>query len=95
MQVDNKTQGELVVSIIQEINPYMEVGESSRLLEDGFIDSMGLVILVSMLESSFGVIIPDDDVCAENFADVEQILFLLNLLKEGVSHIDSREAKEG
>ena len=40
----------------------------TRLMEDGLIDSIGLVRLIQFIEERFGISIPDGDVTPELFA---------------------------
>ena len=53
----------------------------ASLLETGLIDSIGFFRLVSFLEMSFGIRVPDDDLLADNFQTLEKI----------IAYIDRRE----
>ena len=44
-----------------------------RLLENGIIDSLGLLDLVAFLERSFAIAVDDDDVSLDNFETVRSI----------------------
>ena len=46
---------------------------SESLLESGIIDSTGIMHVVAFLEETFGVVIDDDDLVADNLDSVERI----------------------
>lgn len=54
------------------------VGVNSRLLDDGGIDSFGLVSLVAEIESSFLIAIANEDLTAQNFRSVCDIAVLVD-----------------
>ena len=43
------------------------------LLENGVVDSIGVLELVGFLESEFGIAVTDEDLTADNFRTVAQI----------------------
>jgi acyl carrier protein len=47
--------------------------DSSALLEEGVLDSLGILELVDYLQSELGVNVDDDDLVPENFASVDAI----------------------
>ena len=49
------------------------VSDTTPLIENGLIDSMGLMQIVSFLEERAGVRVPDDDVTPDNFETVDAI----------------------
>jgi len=49
------------------------LGEADPLLESGIIDSLGVLDVVSFLESEFKITINDDDLTPENFQNIAQI----------------------
>ena len=58
------------------------ISDSTRLIEDGIVDSMGLMQIVDFLEERTGVRVPDDDVAPENFETVLTITELVERLKQ-------------
>ena len=48
-----------------------EVAPEEDLLTGGLLDSMGVVRLIEMAETRFGVQVPDTDLVPENFRSVE------------------------
>ena len=50
------------------------VGDDSSLVEGGVVDSMGVVEIISFLESDFGIIVEDEEVAIENFDSIDRIV---------------------
>jgi acyl carrier protein len=48
----------------------LEVDASTRLIDGGLIDSMGLMQIIGFIEEQTGVRIPDEEVMPENFQTV-------------------------
>lgn len=71
---------ERVLNILREINPYEDINEDTRLIEDAILDSMTLVILINEIELEFNIKIPDDRLQPEFFENVPKILELINEL---------------
>ena len=51
----------------------VEFDRDTSLLESGLIDSMGLFRLITFLEETFNIRIPESDMVAENFQSVSKI----------------------
>jgi acyl carrier protein len=49
------------------------VGNDDPLLENGIVDSLGVLDIVSFIESEFGVSAVDDDLVPENFQTIRRI----------------------
>lgn len=68
---------ELVKFLEMEIGPDQISGEElqadSDLLEQGIIDSMVLLRLVSFIEATYGVKVADEDIHKDNFRDLSSI----------------------
>lgn len=73
--------GEKILEIIREMEPYEEIDENSRLIEDGILDSLTMVVLSGEIESAFDVKIPEAKRQPELFASVSQIVELIEGLK--------------
>lgn len=61
------------------------VGIHSRLLDDGVIDSFGLVSLVAEIESTFLIEIANEDLVAQNFRTVCDIAVLVDRYHSAVA----------
>jgi acyl carrier protein len=57
------------------------ISEKTPLIEEGIIDSMGLLQIVVFLEERAGVRVPDDEVIPENFETIEAIEGLVTRLQ--------------
>lgn len=55
------------------MRPGLALGDSDRLLDNGIIDSMGIIELVGFLQSEFGIAVRDDDINEENLGTVSDI----------------------
>jgi acyl carrier protein len=50
-----------------------KITESSLIFKEGFLDSMGLVMLITFLEESFKIKVSDADMVEENFESINAI----------------------
>ena len=55
---------------------------NTSLLSEGILDSMGLVRLISFLESEFSITIDDDSLLPQNFDTIVAILELVKTMEE-------------
>lgn len=60
-----------------------EVSDDDNLLTGGMVDSLGVLKLVSFIESEFGLEIPDEDMTVQNFSSLEDIGKYLEKRKTG------------
>jgi acyl carrier protein len=56
---------------------HTEVDYDRPLVEQGIIDSMGVMDLIAFIQSSFGVEFTDEDLTAENFQNIQTIAELI------------------
>lgn len=59
-----------------------KIEDSSALLEEGVLDSLGILELVDYLQSEFGVEVEDDDLMPENFASIDAIAAFVDTKSE-------------
>ena len=64
-------------------DPNIALGPEDSLIDAGLLDSVGLTSLISFLESTTGVRIPDDAVIPENFERASSIEALVKRLRQG------------
>ena len=55
-----------------------QIDRADNLLEDGIVDSMGMMRLVLYMEEKFNIKIPPEDMSFENFKNVEHIVSYLS-----------------
>lgn len=68
------TNKDKLFKILAELHPEIDYTSSSNLIEEGLLDSFDMVLLITELEKSFGVIIAGDEIRAENFKDIDTII---------------------
>lgn len=69
-----------LISIIEDMNPYVDFDENTLLLDEGIIDSMGVIYLVSEIEDKYQVKIPQDMVTLANFKTLADIMKMIQAL---------------
>ena len=70
-----------ILNILQTTRPEADFKNSRNFIEDALLDSLDIILLVSEIESAFGVKIPGEQVIADNFSSVDAIEKLVNSLK--------------
>lgn len=50
-----------------------ELSESDQLLEEGIVDSLGILEIVAYIQTNYNVRVNDEDITAENFDTVKNI----------------------
>ena len=68
-----------VLEILSNIRPEFDFTEDVNFIEEGMLDSLDVVTLVSDLDTTFGISIDGVDIVPENFSSVDSII---NLLKK-------------
>lgn len=71
-----------IIELLKEINPYEEFDENTKIIEEGIIDSMTLIMLIQELEETFSLTVPEDKITIENFESIYKIEKLFLQLKE-------------
>ena len=73
---------EELLEILQELNPCVKFEGQTRLFDDGILDSLDVVSLVSEIDDAFDVEISVVDLRPENFNSVEAMMALIERLQE-------------
>ena len=80
---------ERIVGFILEKFPLARkhpIASDDNLLENGIIDSLGILDLVSFLEQEFGIVVADDELIPENFQSVARLTgFVEQKVKEAAA----------
>lgn len=63
----------IIAYIHGELTTGIEVSENDDLLEEGILDSMGMIKLVRFIETKFQIQVPFEDMTLENFKTVKKI----------------------
>ena len=64
---------DIILKILQELCPYEDITADTELLEEGLLDSMGIMLLIERLEKELSVSIPLEALEPEDFSDVSTI----------------------
>jgi len=67
-----------ILSLLVEIEPMRDFTQSIDFINDGFLDSIGVISLVGLLESEFYIDIDGDDIIPENFINIDAIVRMIN-----------------
>lgn len=73
---------EQLIGILKEMHPEVDFDEERDLIEEGILDSLDIVTLITEINSTFDVSIPAKDVIPENFCSVRAIWELIERLDE-------------
>lgn len=73
---------EELLEILQELKPDVKFEGQTRLFDDGILDSLDVVSLVSEIDDAFDVEISVVDLRPENFNSVEAMMALIERLQE-------------
>ena len=68
---------ERLKKIITELHPEREIYGDERLVDDGILDSLDIVTLVTDINEKFGIMIGAEDVVVENFNKISDIAALI------------------
>lgn len=68
----------VVLEILEEINTDVNFLECEDFFEEELIDSMGVITMISILEERFSINILPEDITAEYFMNVQNIVDLIN-----------------
>ena len=73
---------EKIVSILNVLRPEFDFSKSVNFIDEGMLDSLDVVNLVTDIESVYGISIDGVDIMPHNFSSVDSIMNLL--IKNGV-----------
>ena len=71
-----------VLNLLQEVLPEIDFTSSVKLVDDGILDSLSIVTIVSELSMEYDIDIPYEDIAPENFNSVDSIAALVEKLKK-------------
>jgi len=72
MEIKNTLKKYIVTEIMHEKEMGV-LGDETALIEDGIIDSMGLIELVLFIEKQFGVAVAEEDMDIDNFRTLNSL----------------------
>lgn len=77
MDVDNVIREFMVENFLYGNNDGLP-GDDESFMEKGFIDSTGILEVVSFIEEKFLIIVEDDDFVPENFDSIRRLVNFVN-----------------
>ena len=73
---------EQLLEILASLHPDVDFENSTDLIDDGILDSLDIVTLVTEINSVFDVTIPAEEIVPENFNSAEALMELIERLDE-------------
>ncbi|MCT4617939.1 MAG: acyl carrier protein [Marinisporobacter sp.] len=70
-----------IKGFIEEINPYMDIDIDTQLIDEGVLDSLGIMVLINEIEGYYGIEILATDMKSENFKSLVTIESLVKRYK--------------
>lgn len=71
-----------IINILKEINPYIAINNYTDLLEEGILDSVGIMYLITSLEELYDIEISGDNIIPNNFRNIIAIHNLVESLNK-------------
>lgn len=65
---------EKILAMLQDINPYVDIDETTQLLEEEILDSMEILLLITQLEETYHIEIPLETIQAKDFETIGSIV---------------------
>ena len=73
---------EKLIAILSSLHPDVDFESNDSLIDDGILDSLDIVTLVTEINATFDVIIPAEEVVPENFNSAEALMELITRLDD-------------
>ena len=71
-----------LIEILKEIHPDIDFESESALVDDGILDSLDIVTLITEINDRFDVTIPPEEILPENFNSAEALWSLIEKLDD-------------
>ena len=73
---------EKLIEILSELHCDVDFENTEDLVDDGILDSLDIVTLVTEIDAEFGVTIPAEEIIPENFNSAKALMELISRLDE-------------
>ena len=73
---------ETLLDILNELHNDVDFSTAERLIDEGILDSLDIVTLITEINDAFEVSIPAEEIIPENFNSAKAIMDLINKLDE-------------
>ena len=71
-----------ILALLQEILPQIDFTSSEALVDEGILDSVSVVEVVSELSVEYDITVPYNEIVPENFNSLDAIVKLVERLKK-------------
>lgn len=71
-----------LLEILNDLHPDVDFETEENLIEDGILDSLDIVSLISQIDDVFDVVIPPEEIVPENFNSAKALYALICRLDE-------------
>lgn len=73
---------EKLLEILSSLHSEVDFENTSDLVDDGILDSLDIVALVTEIDAEMGISIPAEEIVPENFNSVQALMALIERLDE-------------
>ena len=73
---------EKLLEILNELHPEIDFENNESLIDDGILDSLDIVSLVTEIYAEFDVTIPAEEIVPENFNSAKALMALITKIDE-------------
>ena len=73
---------EKLLKILNELHPEVDFENNASLIDDGILDSLDIVSLVTEIYAEFDVTIPAEEIVPENFNSAKALMALITKIDE-------------
>lgn len=73
---------EKLLSILNDLHPDVDFENNESLIDDGILDSLDIVTLVTEIYAEFDVTIPAEEIVPENFNSAKALMELITKIDE-------------
>lgn len=73
---------EKLLGILEEIKPEIDYNAEIKLIDNGILDSLSILSLVTEIENEYDIEISPMDLIPENFNSAHALMVMINRLKE-------------
>ena len=70
------------LKLIKKIKPNVDFTKEQALVDDGLLESLDIISIISEVAEVYGVLIPSDEIIPENFNSAEAMYELIEDFKE-------------
>ena len=73
---------EKLLEILKGIHPEVDFENNEELIDEGILDSLDIVTIVTEIDAEFDVAIPAEEIIPENFNSAKALMALITRLDE-------------